>query len=466
MNESTPLILTFDNGQQVSVTDAKSVVGARHQDRYSHCAIVRGQKGAAFCHPSEDVLVNGSQSSVHWLQPGDRIQFGNSATATVEQLGRLNDAINELKQAFAPAAEPLVPPSIDSQQLETPVAEQTVAEALLPAPVVETPAAVEATESPAPVTPEPNAPESTDPTATQEPLSDFAAQLLQSINDETPTDTFSVTDQPTETIAGFDATATVDSTTENPAITPDNQTSADTSDAPQPEVVTPEPEVNSSVSAILERMQSEGDWDGVPEEEAEASQPAEPAQPTAAVEAPPANQSNVECDDDVESYMSQLLTRMRGGEPAAERTVEKELPAETAAEETVEPAEPVQANPLKPEEFVPKTKARRADTWQQMRELSNISSQAAINSSDAKKKQESMGSLQTTIGASCAIAAFCIWATSLLGPLSAAIAIAIIISAGFILYKTFVLDAPGASTASVVVTVKQIPTEPSKAVEA
>jgi type IV secretory pathway VirB2 component (pilin) len=448
MNDSTPLILTFDNGEQVSVTDAKSVVGARHQDRYSHCAIVRGQKGAAFCHPSEDVLVNGAPSSVHWLQPGDRIQFGNSATATVEQLGRLNDAISELKQAFSPATQAVAPQS------------PALAD---PTPTASEPTSVAPTfvESPETQSVEP---EVTQTAATQEPLSDFASQLLQSISDESPTDTFEVADQPTETIAGFDAATSV-SEPEPQAAEPSATFAA--SDSPEIAAsvetpVEPEPaEVNDSVSAILERMKLEGNWDDASEAD-EASQPIEPAQPAATAETQPANAPKAECDEDVESYMSQLLTRMRGGEPAPEPVKQEAAPEEPTAEETPEPVEQPSTNPLKPEEFVPKTKARRADTWQQMRELSNISSQAAINSSDAKKKQESQGSLQTTIGACCAIAAFCIWATSLLGPLSATIAIAIVISAGFTLYKTFVLDVPKQKVA---VTVTPIPTTSAEAVE-
>ncbi len=66
---------------------------------------------------------------------------------------------------------------------------------------------------------------------------------------------------------------------------------------------------NESVADLLARMRDEGQWGGIPDEDSDEPTPIQPVEETA-TEAPIA--TGGEDTTDVEDYMSQLLSRMRG----------------------------------------------------------------------------------------------------------------------------------------------------------
>ena len=159
---------------------------------------------------------------------------------------------------------------------------------------------------------------------------------------------------------------------------------------------------SSSVSALLERMKAEGKLSEADEEVVEE----------APVEAPVMD----EADEDVQSYMSQLLSRMRDPNEEAPR------PAATvaAAPKEDEPKAEVVAAPkpaglLKPEEYVPKTKACRLDSLQDMRALANTQTRTAIDRSQAKRRQASIGIVNLSIGVGGCVMAAIIFALSFVG---------------------------------------------------
>ena len=191
---------------------------------------------------------------------------------------------------------------------------------------------------------------------------------------------------------------------------------------------------SSNVSALLERMKAEGQWGGLSDEEAEE----------ASAEIPETQEPPVvdEADDDVQSYMSQLLSRMRGPDDEHQKPVAAVVAAPTPAQvqpEVVEAPKPVGL--LKPEEYVPKTKARRLDSLQDMRALANTQTRTAIDRSQAKRLETSMGNINLTIAVvSCVVAAIAM-ASNFFGYLTfataAAIAVIAMICGGFYCCKTY-----------------------------
>lgn len=155
---------------------------------------------------------------------------------------------------------------------------------------------------------------------------------------------------------------------------------------------------NESVADLLARMKAEGQWSGVPDENDESKDHGvvEPVESVAVPVAPAFEQppSEDQSEPDVEDYMSQLLNRMRGGAPEA-----KPKPVQQPKPEKVEPEElaitpPV--NPLRPEEFVPKRKATKIESFDAMRELANSSARSAVMQSE-EGRRKALGYLQVGI---------------------------------------------------------------------
>jgi hypothetical protein len=212
-----------------------------------------------------------------------------------------------------------------------------------------------------------------------------------------------------------------------------------------------------SVAALLERMKSEGQWGGVPDEDDSDSTPEPPQPEPAVVEAPTPTAST--CDDDVESYMSNLLNRMRGGAvvetPAQSATPAASKPDLATAVDT--PQQPIEL--LRPEEFVPKTKAKRVDGWQGMRELANSQVRTAIDRSQEKKRQQSVSTVQLIIGVVSGVLAIYFWMGSAFGAISACMAVACAICSGFAIYKSYMNVLIGQKT-------KVVAGHPNAAIEA
>ena len=163
---------------------------------------------------------------------------------------------------------------------------------------------------------------------------------------------------------------------------------------------------NESVAELLARMNLNAniDDDG-PQAEVEAEQPYET--PAPAVEPEPissVDDSSGGGEEDVEDYMNQLLNRMRGGKPAEEKpraapaaVAKPEVDEEEKAEDFVPPADP-----LKPEEFIPKQKATKLKSLDAMRELANTSARKAVRRSEEDARLKALGNVQIGI----AIASF------------------------------------------------------------
>ena len=87
-NQSQPLTLKLSNGKEVSIADAKSVLRHTENGQQRSCAIVRGPAGTAIYNAEGDVQINGAPSSVHWLQPGDTLEFGKRRFSVGRATGR------------------------------------------------------------------------------------------------------------------------------------------------------------------------------------------------------------------------------------------------------------------------------------------------------------------------------------------------------------------------------------------
>ena len=155
----------------------------------------------------------------------------------------------------------------------------------------------------------------------------------------------------------------------------------------------------SSVAELLAKMQAEGQWDGIPDDEGpepieahglhnEVNPVLDEVNPGLDPPAPPINGG--EPDDDVGDYMSQLLNRMRGDDDPAptikqavkEPVVEAEVKEARDEHEFVPPA-----NPLKPDEFKPAQKAQKIEL-SALRELANTTSRNAVNKSEKIRRKE------------------------------------------------------------------------------
>jgi len=159
-------------------------------------------------------------------------------------------------------------------------------------------------------------------------------------------------------------------------------------------------EAQSGVADLLARMKAEGKWDGVPEGEDDG--PITPiSEPVAEVHVAQTAETTPESEDDVQDYMSQLLTRMRGDspDPSSASSQAPKTKNETKVEAKDEQPEPefvAPANPLKPGEFKPKQKAKRIASLGAMRELANSTARQNVKKSEDKNRKE-LGYLQLGI---------------------------------------------------------------------
>lgn len=163
-----------------------------------------------------------------------------------------------------------------------------------------------------------------------------------------------------------------------------------------------------SVSDLFARMKSEGQWSGLDDDDDEEPQTDSAINETVTMKATESDDAGDGSSDDVEDYMAQLLSRMRGGEPAP-KAKPAEKPAQPTKEQTPgsvnnQKAEPF--TPLTPEEFKPKRVATKIESFDKMRELANSSSRSAVMESE-ENRRKALGYLQMAIaGASFALAVF------------------------------------------------------------
>ena len=194
---------------------------------------------------------------------------------------------------------------------------------------------------------------------------------------------------------------------------------------------------SSSVSALLERMKAEGQWETATETEEETSEAntVAPEPQAAPVEAAPAF---AQADDDVQSYMSQLLSRMRDPNaepPKAAVAVAPKATQEQVVQDTVEQPQSVEL--LKPEEFVPKTKAKRLDSLQEMRALANTQTRTAIDRSQAKRKEAVNDTFTLAIAISSCVAAAVVLFFNIFGDSSFAVGGVAMIAGAFFCGKAY-----------------------------
>ena len=150
--QSQPLTLKLSNGQEVSIVEAKSVLRHTENNQQRSCAIVRGPEGAAIYNSEGDVQINGAPSSAHWLQPGDTLEFGDSLSASIEQLGVLDQSIESLVHEHQPTSvapeSPAPAPTAAANDQDT-FQPATAAASFIPEPqqvTTPTPVAVDASE--------------------------------------------------------------------------------------------------------------------------------------------------------------------------------------------------------------------------------------------------------------------------------------------------------------------------------
>ena len=534
-----PLTLKLSNGQEVSVPAGKSVLQFTENGQPRSCAIVRGPSGVAVYNAEGDIQINGVPSSAHWLQPGDELRFGDSMTASVQQLGVVSEELDSLlnentqpavpttapvqvvptqtsvtnaqdsftpattatgfeipqtpvqaqapvasaqdsftpatgataftiePQATAPAVSPVAPVTPDASSPDTPSAMDFVA----PAAATGAALAASAMSMTGALQDEPSAPNS--PPAPTGPGFNSITSTLKSAASSAPTfNEAPVTETPTaqSEISGFaadllariqadnDENETVGTkTSENshsPLAADGPSFSSPTPDVPElPQTSAPEPveapshietttaesagqqTQSNSVSELLERMKAEAEA----EETNAASEPQAAPEPQPAPE-PQAAPAVAEADDDVQSYMSQLLSRMR--DPNAEP---KTAAVASAAPKLEQPAPVVQqvveqpkpAGLLKPEEFVPKNKAKRLDSLQEMRALANTQTRTAINRSQAKRQEAANDTLTLAIAIASCIAAAVVFFFNIFGGLSFAVGMVAMIAGAFFCCKTY-----------------------------
>ena len=166
-------------------------------------------------------------------------------------------------------------------------------------------------------------------------------------------------------------------------------------------LIVPERKENESVADLLARMKEDGKWDGVlGGDDDDSVEPAESVQSTPEPEPTPttldsSDDSPVDSPegegDDVEDYMSQLLSRMRGEEPAAAATPDKKEEKKTkkkdVKKEIETPKFEAPAVPLKAEDFKPKQKATKLKSLDAMRELANSNARTNVKVSETQNRK-------------------------------------------------------------------------------
>ena len=110
---------------------------------------------------------------------------------------------------------------------------------------------------------------------------------------------------------------------------------------------------------------------------------------------------------------------------------------EPAQETQVVPETPQPAGLLKPEEYIPKNKARRLDSLQDMRALANNQTRTAIDRSQAKRREASMGNFNLTIAGISYVAAATIYLFGIFGFLSIPFSLIALTTGAFYCVKAF-----------------------------
>jgi len=307
-------------------------------------------------------------------------------------------------------------------------------------------------------------------------LSPMALQLLQDVKaeqekDEQSQEETSVTQEP--------AASQESSDSQEPAATQEPAETNDSIEMPvmlpaserveSETVIFPKKEGNESVADILARMKEDGKWDGVPDENSTVEpvnfiEPAAEPEPEVEASSPEPSSDSAGEGDDVEDYMSQLLSRMRGEEPVVKaKTEEKKTEKEPtkAAEKAEKPKIEAPADPLKAEDFKPKHKAKKLESLAAMRELSTSNTQANIQVSEVKKGMEKSASFMIAMGITgFAFAVYSFVCTSFL---IGACSLAIPAACAFFFFKM----QKGNSSKSTVVTAKRNDSqEPAESTEA
>ena len=92
---------------------------------------------------------------------------------------------------------------------------------------------------------------------------------------------------------------------------------------------------------------------------------------------------------------------------------------------------------LKPEEYIPKNKACRLDSLQDMRALANTQTRTAINRSQARRREATIVSLNLIIAIASCIAAAVVFLSNIFGALSFAVAMIAMICGAFYCCKAY-----------------------------
>ena len=449
MTNQQPLKLQLSNGEEVSIQADKSILQFTENNQQHNCAIVRGKEGTVVSNANGDVQINGVPSSTHLLQEGDQLQFGSNMTASVQKLGQIEQAINSMINQQDQ-------PSDKATSTSVPVTEEATFSPATAA--TEFTPATQATATPTtPDVASPNSPAMEADAPAQPEVSSFAADLLARIkadeNEPVGTQTSETTHSPLATDGSSFSSPTVDSPVSTSAVTPELETepAVETTAAEPSQVETTTAESSerqaqsNSVSALLERMKAEGQWDGVPEE-AEFETETQGIQETPASPEPTPAPVVDETPDDVQSYMSQLLSRMRDPSDAAKQSsTEAATPVQQpqATEATAVNTKPAKTKLLKPEEYVPKTKAKRLDSLQDMRALANTQTRTAIDRSQAKREAAFSDHFYLAIAVTSVVVAVLAFTLNLFGDMTFAVAMIAMLTGAFFCCKTYFTDLIG-----------------------
>ena len=447
MTNQQPLKLQLSNGEEVSIQADKSILQFTENNQQHNCAIVRGQEGTVVSNANGDVQINGVPSSTHLLQEGDQLQFGSNMTASVQKLGQIEQAINSMiNQENQPSAE--------ATSTSVPVTEEATFSPATAA--TDFTPATQATEAPAtPDVASSNLPTMEAEAPAQPEISGFAADLLARIkaeeNEPVETQTSETTHSPIAIDGSSFSSPSADSPVSTSAVTPELETEPTVETTPtepsQVETTTTESSErqaqSNSVSALLERMKAEGQWDGVPEE---SETEAQAVQETPASPEPTPAPVVDETPDDVQSYMSQLLSRMRDPSDAAkqsstETVTQPQQPQ--AAEASAADVKPAKTKLLKPEEYVPKSKAKRLDSLQDMRALANTQTRTAIDRSQAKREAAFSDHFYLAIAVTSVVVAVLTFTLNLFGDMTFAVAMITMLTGAFFCCKTYFTDLVG-----------------------
>lgn len=229
------------------------------------------------------------------------------------------------------------------------------------------------------------------------------------------------------------------------------------------------PREPESVAEVLARMKASGQLESDLELNSEPNDSTDPdsapsEELSTAAAAPlsanaPVNEPNVvsgqtdagggEAEEDVQSYMSQLLTRLNGGSaPDADSGVGKSAKSSVQVEQAVPQPEPVETNQsmLEPDEFVPSQVAPEKNAnLAAMRELALETTRSAVSSSiERRRKAKIMISFSASL-ASFSAAGFTGMLSSRFGDNASLTAVALTIigfSLGLMMVKAL-MDKPG-----------------------